>query len=272
VQSRTTTPCIESPKTESKPEDDALSAWPDRPRFLENSQVGRRWKGTGGFTDRRANPSSTGKHAPARTEGFHPIPLHSTPNARPPVMPSPEPSSPLALLCIDVQPMFLKSLPEGGAPLLRRCQFAVAAAAGLGVPVVFTEQVPQKLGPTAAELLACTPAGALQLGKSTFSAFADDGIRDALGALSVEHLLICGLETSVCVYQTALDALASSYQVTLLSDAVGCRRPEDASPCLQALIRAGAHVLPSETVFYALLHSTSHPFFKSYTQLVKSHA
>lgn len=186
-------------------------------------------------------------------------------------MPSPEPLSPLALLCIDVQPMFLKSLPEGGAPLLRRCQFAVAAAAGLGVPVVFTEQVPQKLGPTAADWPAPEPRRC-NWAKAPFSAFADDGIRDALGALSVEHLLICGLETSVCVYQTALDALASSYQVTLLSNAVGCRRPEDASPCLQALIRAGAHVLPSETVFYALLHATSHPFFKSYTQLVKSHA
>lgn len=187
-------------------------------------------------------------------------------------MPSSEPSPPLALLCIDVQPVFLKSLPQGGTALLQRCQFAVAAAAGLGVPVVFTEQVPQKLGPTAPELIACAPAGSLQAGKSTFSAFGDDAIREALETLAPEHLLICGLETSVCVYQTALDALASSYQVTLLSDAVGCRRPEDATPCLQALIRAGAHVLPSETVFYALLHTTSHPFFKSYTQLVKSHA
>jgi hypothetical protein len=60
--------------------------------------------------------------------------------------------------------------------------------------------------------------------------------------------------------------------VTILSDAVGARRPEDAQVCLDALVRAGAHVLPSETVFYALLHDVGHPFFKAYTKLVKEHA
>jgi nicotinamidase-related amidase len=98
------------------------------------------------------------------------------------------------------------------------------------VPVVFTEQVPQKLGPTAPELIACAPAGSLQAGKSTFSAFGDDAIREALETLVPGTSPDLRLETSVCVYQTALDALASSYQVTLLSDAVGCRRPETPRP------------------------------------------
>ena len=86
-----------------------------------------------------------------------------------------------------------------------------------------------------------------------------------------EHLLICGLETQICVYQTALDALRAGLHVTILSDAVGARRPADAAVCLDALGRAGAHVLPGETVFYALLGDVQHPFFKTYTQLVKSH-
>jgi hypothetical protein len=54
-------------------------------------------------------------------------------------------------------------------------------------------------------------------------------------------------------------------------DAVGGRRPDDAIACLAALRHAGAHVLPSESVFYALLRDVRHPFFKTYTQLVKSH-
>jgi hypothetical protein len=57
----------------------------------------------------------------------------------------------------------------------------------------------------------------------------------------------------------------------VLSDAVGTRRPDDAAACLEALARAGVNVLPSETVFYAMLHDVNHPFFKAYTQLVKSH-
>jgi hypothetical protein len=52
---------------------------------------------------------------------------------------------------------------------------------------------------------------------------------------------------------------------------VVARRPDDAAACLAALRHAGAHVLPSESVFYALLRDVRHPFFKTYTQLVKSH-
>ncbi|MSU22918.1 MAG: isochorismatase family protein [Opitutus sp.] len=175
------------------------------------------------------------------------------------------------LLCIDMQPVFVRAVTDG-TRVQRRCEFAVAAAHGLGLPVAFTEQVPQKLGGTATELLALA-FGAPVFGKNTFSALADDGIRDALlRDRGVEHLVLCGVETPVCIYQTALAALADQLQVTVLSDAIGARRPDDAAGCLAALVRAGAHVLPSETVFYALLHDVKHPFFKAYTQLVKLHA
>ena len=88
----------------------------------------------------------------------------------------------------------------------------------------------------------------------------------------IEHLLLCGIETSVCVYQTALDALGTQRHVTLLSDCVGARRSADSEVCLQALIRAGVHVLPSESVFYSLLGDVNHSFFKVYTQLVKAYS
>jgi nicotinamidase-related amidase len=181
------------------------------------------------------------------------------------------PSDGTLLLCIDVQPVFVRAVHEGER-LQRRCEFALAAAAGLGVPVAFTEQVPTKLGGTAPNLLAAAP-GAPVFAKDTFSALADEPTRAALlETRKVEHLLLCGLETPICVYQTAIAALAEGLHVTLLSDAIGARRPDDAAACLAALRHAGAHVLPSETVFYALLRDVRHPFFKAYTQLVKSHA
>ena len=182
---------------------------------------------------------------------------------------NPAPPANLLLLCIDLQPVFLQAMTDGVA-VQRRCAFAIASARGLGLDVAFTEQVPQKLGGTAAELLALVPRPAVW-GKSTFSALADDGIREALHARGAGHLLLCGIETSVCVYQTALAALGAGLRVTVLADCVGARRPADAAWCLAELRRAGAHVLPSETVFYALLHDGHHPFFRAYTQLVKSH-
>jgi nicotinamidase-related amidase len=178
-------------------------------------------------------------------------------------------SGPL-VLCLDLQPPFLRAIAEG-ARVLRRCGFAVAAANALGLPIVFTEQAPQKLGGTAPELVALAP-GAATFAKETFSALADEAIHQSLlRERSVEHLLLCGIETPVCVYQTAIDARAAGMEVTLLSDCVGARRENDAQVCLEALARAGVHVLPAETVFYALLHDAKHPFFKTYTQLVKSH-
>lgn len=178
------------------------------------------------------------------------------------------PTSNLLLLCVDVQPIFLKAVAEP-EQLQRRCRFALQAATGLGIPVFFTEQAPERLGGTAPELRLLAP-DAPALGKSAFSALADDGIRAAVFERQPEHLLLCGLETSVCVYQTSLDALAAGLQVTLLSDCLSARREEDARTCLDALVRAGVHVLPSETVFYALLRDVKHPFFKAYTQLVKA--
>lgn len=173
------------------------------------------------------------------------------------------------LLCVDLQPAFLRVIPDAER-VQKRCEFAVACAAGLGLPVAFTEQVPQKLGGTAPGLLALAPQAAVWP-KHTFSALADEGIRDAvLRQRDIQHLLLCGIETPVCVYQTALAALADDLIVTVLSDAIGARRADDARTCLEALARAGAHILPAETVFYALLRDVHHPFFRSYTQLVKA--
>ena len=176
----------------------------------------------------------------------------------------------LVLLCLDVQPNFLKAIP-GADVLQRRCAFALQAAAGLGVDVIFTEQVPQKLGGTAPGLLALVGSPAV-FPKTTFSALADPAIDAAVRTRHAIHLLLCGIETPVCVYQTAIDALHAGLQVTLLADCLGARRDDDARTCLDALARAGVHVLPSETVFYALLRDATHPFFKTYTQLVKAHA
>jgi nicotinamidase-related amidase len=181
------------------------------------------------------------------------------------------PFSGALLMCVDLQPVFLNAVFDG-PQLLKRCRFVIQAAKGLGIPVAFTEQVPQKLGGTAPELLKLAPDAKL-FSKTNFSALADDGIRDSIRSMDVEHLIICGLETSICVYQTALDALDAQLQVTILSDAVSARRPDDAKVCLDALrARNHVYILPSETVFYSMLQDVKHPFFKTLTQLVKDHA
>ncbi len=176
-----------------------------------------------------------------------------------------------ALLVVDMQDKLLAMLPpEAGRAVRARAALAVAAARGLGLPVHFSEQVPSKLGPTSPGLRALAP-DAPAWAKDTFSAVAHEPLRDALRAEGIEHLLVLGIETPVCVYQTALGALAEGWQVTVLTDAIGGRRPADQEACLAALRGSGVHLLPVETVFYALLHDAGHPFFRTFTELVKTH-
>lgn len=173
------------------------------------------------------------------------------------------------LLCIDLQPALIGAVANGRG-LVARCEFAVRAATGLGLPVAFTEQVPEKLGRTVPELIAAAPLAPVW-SKQTFSALADETIREeVLRERGIRHLLLCGLETPICVYQTAIGALGAEIAVTLLSDCVGARRPDDARVCLEALTGHGANLLPAESVFYALLGHTAHPYFRDFTRLVKS--
>jgi nicotinamidase-related amidase len=174
------------------------------------------------------------------------------------------------LLCMDMQPVFINVI-DDGARVLRRCQFAIEAALGLGLRTAFTEQVPQKLGGTASSLLAPTGRDSIVFAKTAFSALGVEGLHAMLRAFNVNQLILCGLETPVCLYQTALAALHQHLQVVLLTDCVGARRPQDSAACLHELTRLGAHALPSETVFYALMQNAEHPFFNGFTKLVKKY-
>lgn len=177
---------------------------------------------------------------------------------------------PVALLLLDLQEPFLKAIPESEV-LLQRCHFAAEAANLLRLHLVYTEQVPDKLGATLPKMRAVAPEAPV-FGKTAFSAFGAEGFADWLREEGIEHLLLAGIETPICVYQTALDAMQHDLAVTLLSDCLGARRKNDAKAVLRFLRQTTrAALLPSETVLYALLRDALHPQFRAYTRLVKEH-
>lgn len=188
---------------------------------------------------------------------------------------SSEPTSPstcppgLALLVLDMQPAFIRAM-HNAVDVERRSLFAIRSAVLFGIPVVFTEQVPDKLGPTAETLTAAAPDAPV-FGKTAFSALGADGMTDFLENHGIHHLLITGLEVPVCIYQTVLGCIAAEIEVTLLSDGIGSRRIDDEQAVLRSFSTpdSGCHILPAESVFYSLLGSASHPLFRAYTQLVK---
>jgi len=176
----------------------------------------------------------------------------------------------VALLVVDMQDAFLNVMPDREA-VLRRTALAIEAARAFGIKVIFTEQVPAKLGPTHADLLALAP-DARVFAKNEFSALLAEGLHDYLRRINVYHLLLAGIETPICIYQTALHAQDNELDVTLLSDCTTGRRPDDCLVVLEALARAECHVLPAETVFYSMLGSSLNPRFAHFTRIVKRYA
>ena len=178
------------------------------------------------------------------------------------------PSKHLGLLLIDFQDVFLKEIPDRER-LLKRSTFALKAAELLDVSVAVTEQIPEKLGATTGALSGYWEVNTPVFGKSAFSAFEAEGLQRWIEIKQIDHLLLAGSETSICVYPPALQALGADIGVTLLSDCISERRLEDRAPVLEQLLSMDAHILPSETIFYSLIGSAEHPQFREFNELVK---
>lgn len=149
---------------------------------------------------------------------------------------------------------------------------AMAAAAGLfGHPVVVTEQVPSKLGPTVPEVLAALPEGAVVRDKRSFSmvpAVEEAGLVNMRDP--VKEAVIVGIETHVCVQQTALDYLAMGVPVTIIADGVSSQREADRDAALRLLARQGALVTTAESYLFALLGSSEHEHFRAVSKLMQA--
>lgn len=176
----------------------------------------------------------------------------------------------LGLLVLDIQDTFLKVCSSVEA-FEQRARFCVEVANLFSLPILITEQRPEILGKTSDSIERITP-NAHRISKTGFSAFTEQATTEWIEENSIQHLLIIGLETPVCVYQSALDAIHQEIDVTLLSDAITARRPGDAEVAISSLRIHGAHVLPSETIFYSILRDSKHPLFKEFTTLVKKYS
>ena len=173
-----------------------------------------------------------------------------------------DPSTSL-LAVIDVQERLLAAVPDADR-VVARCGRLAEAAALLGVTRVLTEQYPQGLGPTPAALAAKLPAAAAKMSFSCCGCGAFDAAIDA----EVASVVLAGLETHVCVSQTALDLLARGLAVFVAVDAVASRHALDHDVALRRLEGAGAVLTTSEAVLFEWCRSAEHPRFKDVRTLV----
>lgn len=144
----------------------------------------------------------------------------------------------------------------------------VRGAQLLDIPILATEQIPEKLGPTD-EPFKSLMGNTATIAKTAFSCCGDLKFLAELRILGKMQAILVGIEAHVCVYQTAMDLLASGYEVYVVADAVSSRCEENKFLALQAMRDAGAIILPTETILFTLLRDAADPRFKELLKLVK---
>ena len=172
------------------------------------------------------------------------------------------------LVVVDVQEAFRKAIPDF-AESVSRIAIAIRGFQVLGRPVVVTEQYPKGLGRTAEELLISIPDDASFIEKSTFSSFGDPKFVAELEKFEAKQVVLCGVETHVCVNQTAHDLLAAGYQVHLLTDCVASRYDHDREAGLQKMFASGVVPSSMEMALFEMMRDSRHEKFKDVQALIK---
>lgn len=167
------------------------------------------------------------------------------------------------LLLIDVQEKLMPAISHGDE-VVDRCIVLATIAGLMEVPVLGTEQLPDKLGhnfEAVREL--CNET----LAKHHFDA-CPDGLVDQLPE-GRQHIVIGGCETHVCMMQTALSLLDAGYKVWVVADATGSRNEFDRDVALDRLNESGARIVTLEMVAFEWMRHCKHPQFRNIQALIK---
>ncbi|MFY9235194.1 MAG: isochorismatase family protein [Fimbriimonadaceae bacterium] len=180
------------------------------------------------------------------------------------------------LLVVDMQPSFLKVIHETDR-ILSRCEFLIRMANLLDIPVIATEQNPERMHGTSERLMPLldTPP----ISKMTFSCVGCEAFDQALKATSnpksdirnpkPNQAILVGIETHICVTQTALHLLEQGYQVKVCEDAASARAKEMNEIGFRRLRHAGVDVAHTESIAYEWLRRADSPKFREALQIVK---
>ncbi|HEU5337481.1 MAG TPA: hydrolase [Terriglobales bacterium] len=174
-----------------------------------------------------------------------------------------------ALVVVDIQEKLLPPIFEKER-LVRNSQLVIRLAGILHIPALLTTQYCKGLGPVVPEIASLLP-GAKAMDKLEFSCFGSREFTAALKALPGRRntVLLCGMETHICVMQTALGALEHGYRVHVASDAVSSRAEWNWKIGLQRMRDAGAVISSTEMMLYELLRSSGTPPFKELLPFLK---
>jgi nicotinamidase-related amidase len=174
------------------------------------------------------------------------------------------------LVVIDVQEKLMPVIHHGDhvalniGRLIRGCHI-------IDVPMLLTEQYVKGLGPTIKDVRrAFEETGGYQpIEKSCFSSYGCGEFQAALRALRRRQLIVAGIETHVCVYQSVLDLLAAGHEVSVVADAVSSRTAENKDVALRRMVSEGAKLTSTEMCLFEMVVNSGTDEFRAISKLVK---
>lgn len=181
-------------------------------------------------------------------------------------------NSNVILLVIDVQEklfpkVFNKNIIEKNSQVLLKT-FKL-----LELPILLTEQYPKGLGSTIVSLQKIYSEihknNLLRFEKSNFSCVPEDNFKNILKNKKKKQVLILGIETHVCILQSAFDLKSEGYYPYVITDAVGSRDNNNHESALKRFVAHGIDLVTSEMVVFELLRNFKHPKFREIRQLIK---
>ena len=175
------------------------------------------------------------------------------------------------LVVVDVQERLVPAIDkELYARSLKNFKIVIEAAGTMGIPIVLTEQYPKGLGRTVPEVLRALDGKSFErIEKVSFSCGRDETFLGAIAKTVRRQVILIGMETHVCVYQTSVDLMNAGYEIFVLDDAVSSRFLHNYGSGIAALRDAGAVVISTETAVFQLMKVAGTPEFKKISSLLR---
>jgi nicotinamidase-related amidase len=171
------------------------------------------------------------------------------------------------LLIIDIQERIFPAMAEH-EKLTKRVPLLIDGMKALGVPMIVTEQYVKGLGPTVVEV-ADKIQGIERIEKASFSCCDEPGFMMALASSGKDYIIIAGIESHVCVLQTAIDLRESGYHPVVVEDCISSRNPNDKLMAIERMRKEGIIMTTSEAILFELLRYSGGETFKAISRLVK---
>lgn len=172
-----------------------------------------------------------------------------------------------ALVVIDVQERLAPAI-AGLDDVIGGIQTLLKAAGQLDVPILASEQYPKGLGTTIGPVAALLPPGSI-VEKTHFSCAEEPRFFDRLAETGRRQVVMCGIESHVCVLQTALGLSERGMACFVVADAVGSRREENKDLALQRLRQAGVAIVTVEMVLFEWMHRAGTEVFRTVSKLIR---